>query len=140
MIMAQREQIGSVCQDGFACRHHCTTHCIRGKAQAASAANRTPLVSETKERRFNGMVELVWKVIHYRGFTIQPKLDMGKIPHLSNANSYRTGWVIVKDGCNAMPGASYATSPLEAKAMIDIWIEVDYDVDKFWKLSKMFVG
>jgi hypothetical protein len=133
-----REKIGDVCHDGFVCRHMCSTTCHRRVAQAASQGSRRPIVSITKETRFNGMVKVDWKQIHYRGFTIQPKLDMGSSPWLSQANNVRTGWVIVRDGCNAMPGATWAGSPMEAKAMIDLFIEAEEDAEKFWKLVHEF--
>lgn len=133
-----QEKIGQVCADGFVCRHMCTTTCHRRKGQAASQGSLKPIVSETSEDRFNGMVKVRWKQIHYRGFTIQPKLDMGSSPHLSNANSIRTGWVVVRDGCNVMPGATYTGSPLSAKAMIDLFIEAKEDAETFWKLMRQF--
>lgn len=132
-------KIGDVCQDGFACRHMCTTRCARRVAQAAPIDNRTPLVSVSEDRRFNGMLSVQWRQIHYRGFTIQPKLDMGRSPHVSNGNMYQTEWVVVRNGRNAMPGAVYATSPINAKAMIDTFIEADEDPNKFWKLLEAFM-
>lgn len=88
---------------------------------------------------FNGMVVVTLHKVFYRGFTIKPKLDMGSTPHLSHGNSYRTGWVVVDEiGCNAMPGASYSHSILEARAAIDIWIESGFDAETFWKLMEPY--
>lgn len=133
-----KADIGSMCRDGFVCRLMCTTVCTRESVLSASGAIRRPIMSDTKECRFNGMVEVVWKVIQYRGFTIQPKLDMGSFPHRSNSNTYKTMWVITKNGLNIMPKAVSATTPLAAKAMIDLWIEAKEDAEQFWKLVEVF--
>lgn len=103
-----------------------------------SIDDRTAVVEKTGETAFNGMVNVDIFYIHYRGFTIKPKLDMGSSPWLSHANSFRTGWVVVKDGCNALPGATWCHSPFDAKATIDLWIEAEFDAQQFWKLMEPY--
>lgn len=95
--------------------------------------------TEDASPAFNGMVKVTMRRVQYRGFTIKPKLDMGDTPHLSHANLYRTGWVVVdRDGCNAMPGASHSPSILAARASIDLWIESGFNGDKFWELMEPY--
>jgi hypothetical protein len=63
-------------------------------------------------------------VIDYRGFTIAPKRDfIGKGFYINGAFTKR-GYVVVKDGCNAMPGATWFHTIESAKEAIDILIEV----------------
>jgi len=69
----------------------------------------------------------------YRGYTIEPKLDFGTHAHLCNGAKYKTGWVVVKDGCNAMPGAVWFTLRRKARHAIDALIDVDGDAGEFWK-------
>lgn len=68
----------------------------------------------------------------YKGHTITAKLDFGDNPYLVNGASVRHGWVVVKDGCNAMPGAIWFGLRREARKAIDILIETDGDSDAFW--------
>jgi hypothetical protein len=151
------EILGEQCADGGTCHHHCTTTCFRkdgcvpltlsGLKDDWTAPPDEPLKLDPKmvtyvdgdKILFNGMVNQIDRTVSYMGFTIKPKLDMGSSPHLSHANSYRTGWVVVDEkGCNAMPGASYSTSILEAKASIDIWIQAEFNAEKFWQLMEPF--
>jgi hypothetical protein len=85
------------------------------------------------------MVKVPMRKVEYRGFTIKPKLDMGDTPHLGHGNSYRTGWVVLDaNGALALPGGSYSTSILEARASIDLWIEAGFDGGTFWKLMEPY--
>lgn len=83
----------------------------------------------------NGLVNVPDIDIEYRGFRIRPKLDFGSTPYL-NVNTYKKGYVVVQDGINPMPGATWSTSVLEAKVMIDVYIEADGDGDTFWKMMR----
>jgi hypothetical protein len=87
---------------------------------------------------FNGMVNVTVRDFEYNGFHIVNKLDMGSYPHLSHANSIRTGFVVTKDGCNAMPGAIWFKCMLSAKAGIDLWMESGYTAELFWKLMEPY--
>jgi hypothetical protein len=81
--------------------------------------------------RFLDIVEE--QAVEYRGYTITPKLDFGNRPHLVNGAYYKHGWVVVKDGCNAMPGATWFSLVSKAKRAIDILEDVGEDSDEFWK-------
>ena len=72
----------------------------------------------------------------YRGYIISPKLDFGNEAFLINGVPYKHGWVVVKNHCNAMPGATWFTLRKRARLAIDILIEADGDADKFWKLMR----
>lgn len=87
------------------------------------------------ERISNGLVNVPDIKIEYRGFIIQPKRDFGGYPY-SNVNTIRKGYVAVRDGLNYMPGATWAGSVIEAKAMIDSYIEADGDGQKFWEIHR----
>ena len=87
----------------------------------------------------NGLVNVPQIDIEYRDFHIVPKLDFGSTPY-QNVNTYRKGYVIVKDGVNVMPGATWATSVIEAKVMIDVYIEADGNGEMFWKILRVKQG
>lgn len=84
----------------------------------------------------NGMINVPSISIEYRGFTIKPKLDMGSTPWSSNGNTIRKGYVVVRDGYNPMPGGAWAQSVIEAKVMIDTFIEAEENAEKFWMLLR----
>ncbi len=88
------------------------------------------------EMVFNGMINVPNIRIEYRGFTIQPKLDMGKHPWSSNGNTYRRGYVVVRDGYQAMPGATWSENVIGAKVMVDSFIEANEDGQKFWEIMR----
>lgn len=91
------------------------------------------------EMVFNGLVNVPNINIEYRGFNIVPKRDFGSYPY-SNVNTYRKGYVVVKNGVNVIAGASWASSVIEAKAMIDSHIKADGDGDLFWKIHRAKQG
>jgi hypothetical protein len=73
----------------------------------------------------------------YAGFTIKPKLDFGSgFWDAPTRRHVKEGWVIVKGGCNAMPGATWAHNLAEAHQMIDAFMAVDCDGQKFWHLLR----
>lgn len=75
----------------------------------------------------------------YAGYWIKPKLDFGSDAGFWDAPTRRhvkEGWVIVKDGCNAMPGATWAHNLAEAHQMIDVLEAVGGDGQKFWHLLR----
>lgn len=82
----------------------------------------------------NGLVNVPNIEIEYRGFIIKPKLDFGKYPY-QGVNTYRKGYVMTKDGYNVMAGATWATSIVEAKSMIDSHLEAEGDPIRFWKIE-----
>lgn len=83
---------------------------------------------------FNGMIDVPNISIEYRGYIIQPKLDMGATPWLSNGNSVRRGYIVTKDHAQIMPGGAWFGSVLEAKACIDILISAGGNGKRFWEL------
>lgn len=84
---------------------------------------------------FNGIVNVPDIDIEYRGFHIRPKRDFGGYPY-ANVNTYKKGYVVVKDGMNAMPGATWSFSVIEAKVMIDSFIEAGGDAKVFWEITR----
>lgn len=89
---------------------------------------------KTAERIFNGMVNVPDIRIDYKGYTIQPKLDMGSTPWRIGPNEIRKGYVITKDGVSIMPGATWSTTVCGAKNMIDAHIYSTGDSEVFFKL------
>ena len=63
-------------------------------------------------------------MIDYRGFTIEPKRDFGPTGFYIDGKFTKIGYVVIKDGCNAMPGATWFHTTESAKNAIDILIEV----------------
>lgn len=62
-------------------------------------------------------------MIDYRGFTIEPKRDFVGAGFYINGAFTKRGYV-VKDDCNAMPGATWFHTIEGAKEAIDILIDV----------------
>ena len=84
----------------------------------------------------NGLIKVPDICVIYQGYQITPKRDFGNTPFLSASGECQKGYVICDDYCNVMPGATWAASVLEAKAMIDCWIEANFDNNKFWELLR----
>lgn len=63
-------------------------------------------------------------MVNHRGFTIQPKQDFGPTGFFVDGKYTKIGYVVVKDGCNAMPGAAWFHTIEIAKEAIDILIDV----------------
>ena len=57
----------------------------------------------------------------YSGFTIKRSTDFGIG---DDPKPGEHGWVIVKDGCNAMPGATWAHTVKGAHQLIDVYLAV----------------
>lgn len=75
-----------------------------------------------------------WKngnVIRYDGYTVQPSTDFGTKGTLESH-----AWVICKGGCNAMPGATWASSQRDAMMLISVLEAVGGDGQKFWHLLR----
>ena len=69
----------------------------------------------------------------HRGFTVEPKRDFGPSGFYLGGKFVKNGFVVTKDGCNAMPGATWFLSIEDAKHAIDTFIDVDGNVGKFWQ-------
>jgi hypothetical protein len=98
--------------------------------------------SGTKAARMTDAEYAEWEsgnVTHeYAGFLIKPKRDFGSTGFYDEKTrrTVKEGWVIVKDGCNAMPGATWAHNVAEAHQLIDVLMAVDGDGQKFWHLLR----
>ena len=71
--------------------------------------------------------------LSHRGFTVESKRDFGPSGFYIGGKFVKRGFVVVKDGCNAMPGATWFLSVEDAKHAIDTFIDVDGSADKFWQ-------
>jgi hypothetical protein len=91
------------------------------------------------EKVFNGICNVPNIDIEYKGFHIIPKRDFGKYPYM-NVNTYRKGYVIVQNNVNVMAGATWTSSIVEAKVLIDSHIEANGDSDLFWKIQRSKQG
>jgi hypothetical protein len=73
-------------------------------------------------------------VIDYRGYTIAPKQDFGLLGGLrADGRLTKVGYVVVKGGCNAMPGATWFHTIEGAKEAIDVLDDVGGDANRFWQ-------
>ena len=74
--------------------------------------------------------------VPYFGYTIQPKRDFGKLPFLINGRMVSSGWVVTDGICNVLPGATWAETIDQAKQLVRMYIQADYNADLFWQLVK----
>lgn len=86
------------------------------------------------ETVWNGLVMVPDVRVEYKGFIIQPKLDMGATPWRIGPNDIRKGYVITKDGANVMPGATWALSVSKGKDMIDAFLSSGGDAQNFYQI------
>lgn len=56
----------------------------------------------------------------YGKYTIVEKRDFGSTPYWIDGFPVKHGYVVVRDGCNAMPGATWFQTVREAKRACDI--------------------
>lgn len=70
---------------------------------------------------------------NYRGYVIQAKEDFGGKPFLLRGRDIGQGFVAMKGGTNAMPGAIWFESEAEAQFAIDILERNNGDSLQFWK-------
>lgn len=72
--------------------------------------------------------------VEYAGYTIKPKRDFpkGGIYDAKSRSNIDAGWVVVKGGCNALPGATWAHSTEHARGLISAMVIADGDANKFW--------
>lgn len=66
-------------------------------------------------------------MVKFRGFTIEPKRDFGPTGFYIDGRFIKRGYVVVKDGCNAMPGATWFLTIADAKEAINVLIDVGGD-------------
>lgn len=68
-------------------------------------------------------------------YRIVPKRDFGPGPGFFIEGRYvKTGFVVVRNGVNVMPGATWAQTIREALVMIRVLEHVRGNADRFWKL------
>lgn len=75
-------------------------------------------------------------LIIYRDYEIKEKLDFGSNPHIIKGEVVKEGVVVVKDGCNAMPGATWFRNIIDAKEAIDALILADGNSEVFWLIMR----
>jgi hypothetical protein len=78
------------------------------------------------------------KTYSYRNHKIEPKMDFGPHGYLSDGKVIKKGWVVVKDCCNIMPGATWFASVSEAKNAIDVLLKVKGNARHFWEIMQPF--
>lgn len=78
------------------------------------------------------------KTYKYRGHEIKPKQDFGSHGYLINGKTVKKGWVVVKDFCNIMPGATWFVSIIAARKAIDLLLRVKGNARKFWEAMQPF--
>lgn len=74
----------------------------------------------------------------HRGHQIVPKRDFGTHGHLINGKIVKRGWVVVKDHCNIMPGATWFQTPSRARHAINVLLRVKGNADRFWEIMQPF--
>lgn len=74
----------------------------------------------------------------YKGYCIVPKRDFGTTGHLINGRSVKKGWVVIRNSCNAMPGATWFLTIAKAKAAINVLLDVHGNVQRFWEIMQPF--
>jgi hypothetical protein len=70
----------------------------------------------------------------HRGFTIKPKRDFGGHPYFIRGKTVWRGFVVVRDGINVMPAATWFYTVEHAKVGIDCLIESDGNAQHFYDL------
>lgn len=88
------------------------------------------------EKVSNGLIMVPDILIEYRGFQIVPKRDFWVHPYEDSGGTCKKGYIITDGFCNVMPGATWAHSVIEAKAMVDAVIEAEGSSDRFWVLLR----
>lgn len=75
--------------------------------------------------------------ISYRGYIIEPKRDFGPYGYRGDGGHViRVGFLAVKDGCNATPGAGWYTSIAQARRGIDALIAAQGDAQRFYAIFR----
>lgn len=97
--------------------------------------------SGTKAARMTDAEYEQWKngtFIEYAGFKIMPKRDFGESGFYDDKTrrNVKEGWVVTREGCNPMPGATWAHTQAGATQLIDVFLAVDEDAQKFWHLLR----
>lgn len=71
------------------------------------------------------------------GFKIAPKQDFGPGPGYYIEGEYvKEGYVVVENGCNVMPGATWFRTVERARQGIDDFLAADRDGPRFWEIRR----
>ena len=74
----------------------------------------------------------------YAGFRIKAKKDFGEHgfwePKIRD--NIKEGWVVTRGGCNPMPGGTWGRTQKEAQQLIDVFLAVEEDGQRFWHLLR----
>lgn len=78
----------------------------------------------------------------FLGFTIKPKLDFGLHGYLIDGKMVKEGFVVCKNGCNIMPGATWFQTVPDAEQAIKVLLHVGepYNNKRFWRLLHRING
>ena len=73
--------------------------------------------------------------LEYRGFTIEPKRDFGRYGYRDDDGTIiKTGWIVVENYCNALPGAVWCKTIEQACECIDQLLESRMTGQDFWAI------
>lgn len=82
--------------------------------------------------------------VQYRGFTLHVKGDFGDQPHLIDGLPCAWGYIAVRNGCNAMPGATWFQTVKDGKRGVDALIQAEAmfyapeaQAAEFWRLVRI---
>lgn len=70
--------------------------------------------------------------MEYRGYEIKPKQDFSPTGYFIKGEYVKSGFNVVKDGVNVMPGAIWFQTTIEAKEAIDALTLAQDNTDLFW--------
>jgi hypothetical protein len=62
-------------------------------------------------------------MVDYRGFTIVPKRDFIGAGFFIDGRYVKRGYVVTRDGCNAVPGAAWFITIEDARKAVDVLID-----------------
>ena len=71
--------------------------------------------------------------IAYRGFTIQARADRQPSGFWTGSHWVESGWIVARDGRNALPDAPWFETLALAEQAADAFIQANGDRDEFWR-------
>ena len=80
------------------------------------------------------------EVMEYRGYQIEVKKDFGSLGYFIGnfGEKISSGYVIVKNGANVLPGATWAKDIETSHVLIDIFETAKGDSARFWELHRLY--
>jgi len=104
---------------------------------------REPFRDEENNRTINVKNGALGQHVIYRDYLIREKQDFGEYGFLISGFRVKTGYVVIKDGCNVMPGACWFQTVEAAMRAIDDLIESEKGTivnsgreSPFWTLNR----